>query len=86
MFLDRFNYLPALAVSHRNTCFFKIEEGSSEIEIEVVNSEAATANDLHFAFRSVNQNPINGKFYLASRKLASELKKNVSDQYFTDDQ
>jgi hypothetical protein len=63
MLLDRFSYLPALAISHTDSAVLELNQDPVSLRLEVVNSSEDPANCVHFAFRSLNGQVLNGKFF-----------------------
>ena len=80
MLLDRFSYLPALAISHSDSAVLELNQDSVSLMLEVVNSSKDPENDVHFAFRSLNGQVLNGKFFHAEEKLAAYIKRNTGNQ------
>ena len=80
MLLDRFSYLPALAISHADSAVLELNQESVSVRLEVVNSSKDPANYVHFAFRSLNGQVLNGKFFHAEETLAAYIKRNTGNQ------
>lgn len=80
MLLDRFSYLPALAISDAESAVLELNQDSVRIMLEVVNSSRDPENYVHFAFRSLNGQVLNGKFFHAEEKLAAYIKRNTGNQ------
>lgn len=80
MLLDRFSYLPALAISDADSAVLELNQDSVRMMLEVVNSSEDPANYVHFAFRSLNGQVLNGRFYQAEEKLAAYIKRNTGNQ------
>lgn len=80
MLLDRFSYLPALAISHSDSAVLELNQDPVRLRLEVVNSSKDPENDVHFAFRSLNGQVLNGKFFHAEEKLAAYIKRNTGNQ------
>lgn len=79
MLLDRFSYLPALAISDTDSAVLELNQDSVSLRLEVVNSSRNPSNDVHFAFRSLNGQVLNGRFYHAEEKLAAYIKQNTGN-------
>lgn len=84
LLLDRFSYLPALAITHDNTTSCEIGGTVEKLVLEVVNSSGTPSEHVHFAFRSLKDKEAKSRFFLADRALAEELIHFVSDQTLSD--
>jgi hypothetical protein len=80
LLLDRFSYLPALAISHADSAVLELKQDSVVLSLEVVNSAKDPPNHVHFAFRSLDGQRLNGKFFHAEEKLAEYIKRNAGNQ------
>ncbi len=80
LLLDRFSYLPALAISHADSAVLELNQDSVALSLEVVNSAKNPPDHVHFAFRSLDGQRLNGRFFHAEEKLAEYIKQNTGNQ------